>query len=189
MLEGLCHNWGFYFTCTPDRGYLPSSEDLSTALMNVTFHTNLMEDISLDTEGRGALNRNRAIAHWQFSCVLAARLFVFKEYVQLISDMDDTKEVEMRTRWVILQTAYAQLWDIFVRTFIILQKTSTADLDMRIAQDLRDVRYLISCRAEPSSYVGRRLTIVIDEAQVAADMLPRAFASTDLRAHSPLLEN
>ncbi|KAF8163846.1 hypothetical protein B0H34DRAFT_697262, partial [Crassisporium funariophilum] len=178
LVEGLCHNWGFYLT--PDRVPRLGSTDFSLSLRNVEayvedgqFFSPTIPDSSTSREK--ALTANCTIARITFHHILLARLLVLEAFLSNSANVSGT---QLRLRWTHLQLVPSALsaqfssdeQDIFESVYGIIAKCQArADTEIpsvltRIRQDYR----------VPST---SPLFIILDEAQICSHLYEGAFHS------------
>ncbi|KAF7301164.1 hypothetical protein MIND_00680900 [Mycena indigotica] len=150
--EGLCANWGFYFTFSVDSGRLGS---LDLEQLEHPYH---------DDNGNGRTPRGLSIL---FRAILLARLLLFELFLQ-------TKDVvvaeEHKKHWLTLQLQPQLIKnetegydDPFEALSKILRRQHPDDLSQSIATTLRSIRTFIG---------DQPLFLVLDEASDAVKMLP-----------------
>jgi hypothetical protein len=163
LLDGLCKNWGFYFSCAYRIGDLGST-DLAGALSGLCRSPSFKEIASSPQDDK----LNRSIARHMFKAVLASRIIIFKFFRKLakIASVDET---EQKRLWVLLQIRPKSLLslDIFHILAMHLCRAPSAFVAVQIAEGWRAIR--LDTKVVPYS--------VLDEAQVAAKMYPQACLS------------
>src|SRR5262245_14750055 len=90
-MEGLCQNWGFYFVASPDTNSIGIS-DVKDALASFRDYTAWTEvlptQLEYPRERASCQGTNEAIARKAFMKVLAARVVVFEEFLELAVRID-----------------------------------------------------------------------------------------------------
>jgi len=183
LLEGLCHHWGFYISCsTKDKGPVSGSRDFETAVKTLA----LMSTWGQDSSDEG-IKQNQAAAKRVFAMLLYARAFTLDKFVRCLPVQTDVRVA--RRRWVLLQAMppcrssdFGD--DIFVVLFRSLRNADTDAMMSFIATALPELsnerRDLFPL---PEGFRAPFFAI-IDEAQEAADHVNEYFRSTagiDLR--------
>ncbi|EAU81607.2 hypothetical protein CC1G_02623 [Coprinopsis cinerea okayama7 len=185
LLEGLCQNWGFYFTSLVDSSLLGSTDVQNAISTHVPdtpgFRAELPPAGTKTYED--SLKRNRQIASRVFRQVLLARLLLFHLFV---TTMDrSTPPQTLRERWLLLQLQPCLLnprvWDIFHHLARELSTASDAYLNSQTETLLSEVRSILSQDGHMPFFC------VLDEAQHAATQHLPAFRSDHNGAHRPIL--
>ncbi|KAF5335766.1 hypothetical protein D9611_009667 [Ephemerocybe angulata] len=192
LLEGLCQNWGFYFTSLIDSSLLGSSDVQNAINTRISdspnFHPHLPPAGSPTYEA--SLERNRKIANRIFRHIFLARLYVFHLFVQTMRDhmaCTGTTDTQVyKHRWVFLQlqpsVVHPHVWDVFDELSSKLSKASDAFVNSTTMELLTSVRSLCSGGAGLDAFF-----CVLDEAQYAATQMQTAFRSDHNAAHRPIL--
>ncbi|RDB22393.1 hypothetical protein Hypma_010467 [Hypsizygus marmoreus] len=206
LLEGLCENWGFYFTSLVDSSLLGSSDVQNSIRSYVPdspeFRPNLPAVGSPQYDS--ALSANRHQAGRIFSQVFLARLLVFDLFVDVMNQLrerDDPQVMLCKQRWLLLQLQpsllHPRIWDVFDHLTTKLShatnayiNTTTKTLLALVRQKCIDTAPSPTCGAstiKTPSMNQTPLFCVLDEAQYAATQHCSAFKSEDGRAHRPIL--
>ncbi|KAF6752402.1 hypothetical protein DFP72DRAFT_904796, partial [Ephemerocybe angulata] len=192
LLEGLCQNWGFYFTSLIDSSLLGSSDVQNAINTRISdspnFHPHLPPAGSPTYEA--SLERNRKIANRIFRHIFLARLYVFHLFAQTMRDhmaCTGTTDTQVyKHRWVFLQlqpsVVHPHVWDVFDELSSKLSKASDAFVNSTTMELLTSVRSLCSGGAGLDAFF-----CVLDEAQYAATQMQTAFRSDHNAAHRPIL--
>jgi len=174
-LDGLCFNWGFYFSCQ-STNRVSGSRDFEVA-------TDILVSMSswnLGTKEEHIL-KNKIAADRVFAMVFCARVFVLKRLMDSLPTGTDVWVA--RRRWVLLQVMppphSSSTLDIFA---VLVQSLRSADTDDMLTFVRTTLKSLYSREdlfpvAEKVENITP-LFVVIDEAQVAADKLQDYFRST-----------
>ncbi len=184
MIETLCQSWGFYLSCSP---MLDATNNLgSSDLWEVYDILSTSPDFTADVPTNKAdpsFARNAELSKSLFTAVLLARLIVFYQFLRHVPP-DQISNNVYKARWTTLQVQPCLIrgfGDIFVSLLSHLRSIPLGILETKC-------RSISTCISE---LLGSddHLTIVIDEAQIAADMLPSAFLSLSSTntVHRPLL--
>jgi hypothetical protein len=188
LLEGLCENWGFYFTSLIDSSMLGSSDVQNAIRTRVpdspTFHPNLPPAGSATYEA--SLDANRKIANRVFRQIFLARLYIFHSFALLMRANGGDYQ-PYKSRWLFLQlqpsVVHPHVWDIFDDLSCRLSRASDAFINSRTMELLTSIRSLCSTADTPMT----PLFCVLDEAQYAATQLQTSFRSDHNGAHRPIL--
>ncbi|KAJ7159582.1 hypothetical protein C8R46DRAFT_371984 [Mycena filopes] len=169
LFEGLCCEWGFYFTSAQDTSQLGPLD------LHRIIHQRLRSDRtfvqhphvdSADLHER--LKYNREMANRRLSEALLARLIIFRMFIELVKELGEDPEAQKIT-WLLLQL-YSGLSvhrDIFEDMTTALEEEMDVYTWAHIADILGDIRGILGSDFHPFC--------VLDEAQVAATHLSRAF--------------
>jgi hypothetical protein len=170
LLEGLCLNWGLYFTArTQPEGV--GSSDLEEVLRLLDQYSRLTK--ITDENRTTAHAANRAVTFRRFVLVLYVRLLIFRVFLERASASTPAGIVdEHKRRWLLVQLAPETLLgsDIFKDLTVSLMAASDHYLLEGVNSELGEVRKLLSL---PSS----DLFCVLDEAQIPANMFSECFLS------------
>ncbi|KAG5640724.1 hypothetical protein DXG03_007423, partial [Asterophora parasitica] len=196
MLEGLCDEWGLYFTCRSGVDNIGSSD-----IQSITgFKSDLAEkygylqecggfsrEIPLDHSDRALLlTRNAQCTNRFFQAAITARILSFLLFLDAAQDHKEVPTQVKKKIWTLVQTNSQLLsWDD--QPFSDLFSQLTAVLCHGDPEILRGatVEILNSCLEHIKA---NSLRCVIDEAQTAAETLPKAFHSTGEKPkHRPVL--
>ncbi|KAJ6490770.1 hypothetical protein C8R47DRAFT_459029 [Mycena vitilis] len=174
LLEGLCKNWGLYFTSLVDP-HRHGSYDLQNAIIAIGLHPEFTEVLPLTTSQlhHPELSKNRKIAKARIQEMILARLAILQEFCNIIGTEAMTEE--HKKRWLLLQ----------LHPFA--SPDSNQDIFAALSEELRgaDRSYLHrSLQGKFQSGVVNDLcagiqtfVCVVDEAQSAATTYPLAFRS------------
>ncbi|KAK0487217.1 hypothetical protein IW261DRAFT_1603328 [Armillaria novae-zelandiae] len=184
MLETLCQSWGFYLSCSP---MLDATNNLgSNDLWEVYDIFSTSPDFTADVPTNKAdpsFARNAELSKSLFTAVLLARLIVFYQFLRHVPP-DQISDNVYKARWTALQVQPCLIrgfGDIFVSLLSHLRS-----IPLRLLE--KQCRSISTCISE---LLGSddHLTIVLDEAQIAVEMLPSAFLSlsSTTTVHRPLL--
>ncbi|KAF7299284.1 hypothetical protein MIND_00877300 [Mycena indigotica] len=165
--EGLCSNWGLYFTFAVGHRNL-GSHDLQLAIRKRCGWGEGFNDEELDHDQMR--EQNTACALRYFGAILLARLLVFQMFLEIVVSRGGLKE-EHKARWLQTQLTSHRFTmmanDAFGSLADLLVTHETPFLQSNIDDVLRKIHTVIG-RDEP-------LLIVLDEAQLACDILPNSF--------------
>ena len=167
LLEGLCLNWGLYFTAeTQPEGV--GSEDLEFVLRSLHDFSRLIKltDTNVDT----AVAENRAVTTRRFLILLYVRLLIFRVFLERASATPSGIVDEHKRRWLLIQLAPVTLLgtDIFHSLTVSLLAASPLYLMQGVESELAKVRKFL-LRSE--------LFCVLDEAQAPTNMFSDCFFS------------
>uniref|UniRef100_A0A0W0F2A2 Uncharacterized protein n=1 Tax=Moniliophthora roreri TaxID=221103 RepID=A0A0W0F2A2_MONRR len=185
LFEGLCVNWGLYFTSHLDSELLGSADMSAMIVDRLARHEEFTEFPSLlnDAKRGQALARNAEILHRRASCVLLVRLLVLNLFLERA--MTHGATFEHRKFWLQAQLQPTQLVpdkEIFVEISEVVAESKVEDATIDDA---------ISTAAQAIvSKLGRtteNIYIVLDEANVAASKYERSFQDSD-GEYYPLLK-
>ncbi|KAJ7163114.1 hypothetical protein C8R46DRAFT_335055 [Mycena filopes] len=169
LYEGLCQNWGLYFTVVVDNGYL-GSKDIKDAI------DNRMKADGFDEYGEEKQQNSALVLRW-FASILLARLLILQQFLEIAVDSGLTEE--HKKRWLLMQLGPHPLNPLGARSVgfaaleelpKILAKENITYIQQDIADVLRKIRVLLGPDAA-------HLFIVLDEAQFAAQIFFTAFSS------------
>ncbi|KAF9552856.1 hypothetical protein CPC08DRAFT_822630 [Agrocybe pediades] len=209
LLEGLCENWGFYFTSLVDSSLLGSSDVQNSIKVHVPdsprFRSILPPAGSAGYEG--ALKTNREIASRIFRRIFLARLIIFNLFAETMTKsikenggVAEDPRVYM-ARWLLLQLrpsfVHPQVWDIFDELSFKLSGAPDSFINSKTKSLLTNVRTLCSNISSGSSSTTSQMSTsdtaqtplfcVLDEAQHAATQHNTSFRSDQNNAHRPIL--
>ncbi|KAG5652567.1 hypothetical protein H0H81_004576 [Sphagnurus paluster] len=201
LLEGLCDNWGFYFTSLVDSSLLGSSDVQNSIRSYIPDSPGFKS--TLPTMGspqyESALTRNRLNAHRTFSRLFLARLLVFDLFIDVMVELNDCHETLQasvyKQRWLLLQLQpsllHAQIWDVFDDLVGKLSEATDSYVNATTKALLMRVRKLCVDKSviPPSTPLPSQTPIfcVLDEAQYAATQHCLAFRSENGNSHRPVL--
>ncbi|XP_006457032.1 hypothetical protein AGABI2DRAFT_122906 [Agaricus bisporus var. bisporus H97] len=182
LLEGLCQNWGFYFTSCVDSSQPVGSIDVQQRIQDPGSYSPL--PLPSSSNYNEALDNNRRIASTTFRRVLLARLIIFTlflEKVNLCRDSDLPLN-EYKKCWLLLQVVpklgHPKGRDIFDELAVILSRASDSWVTSRSKFYMHRIRDLLA--PEMQGTKGQTpLFCVLDEAQFAASQHKHAFRSND----------
>ncbi|KJA20635.1 hypothetical protein HYPSUDRAFT_141950 [Hypholoma sublateritium FD-334 SS-4] len=209
LLEGLCENWGFYFTSLVDSSLLGSS-DVQNSIQTHVPDSHQFRRILPPMGSSGydaALKANRDIANRVFRQIFLSRLIIFNLFTETMLEYINTHEDAPRdprvfkTRWLLLQLqpsfVHPQLWDVFDELSSKLSEASDSFINTRTKALLTNTRSMCSrLQAEVSSTPIQMsssdiaqipLFCVLDEAQHAATQHSLSFRSDHNGSHRPIL--
>ncbi|TDL26510.1 hypothetical protein BD410DRAFT_783559 [Rickenella mellea] len=186
VLEGLCRFWGFYFTAAYDDVSHHGSSDLFSSLTRLSHLEGFTTEIPTWDRASGQpfdekyITRNVKLATPCFKRVWLARLIVFDLFYRLTS-VKKRRAHRLRWLWVILQVKSEECVgaDIFKELTDILQIVDEYTLDPMILQYKTTFEKLLT--------KDEKFYVVIDEAQYAAGLHPKAFLSENYTKHRPVL--
>ncbi|KAJ6521346.1 hypothetical protein DFH09DRAFT_1425042 [Mycena vulgaris] len=167
LYEGLCQNWGLYFTVGVDSGRL-GARDIADTISDKFHGTSFNQFPSHDPE---VMKQNSEVISGVFSTLLLARLLLFQAFLETASAEGLTEE--HKKQWLLMQLSPALLkvgygvpaCSQFPK---ILAKEDNTYVRENISDTLRKIRKLLGEDAH--------LFFVLDEAQVAAKKFSGAFA-------------
>ncbi|KAF8152550.1 hypothetical protein B0H34DRAFT_663642 [Crassisporium funariophilum] len=209
LLEGLCENWGFYFTSLVDSSLLGSS-DVQNSIQTHVPDSHKFRHILPPAGSAGyeaALKANREIASRIFRQIFLARLMIFNLFAETMSTcikinggVHEDPHV-YKSRWLLLQLqpsfVHPQVWDIFDELSCKLAGASDSFINTTTKTLLSNVRTLCS-RVQPggpatltqistSETAQTPIFCVLDEAQFAATQHNSSFRSDQNGCHRPIL--
>jgi hypothetical protein len=160
IFQGLCQNWGLYFTArtAPDDIGSTDLEEFLTELQRYTRGRNKSDEEDVDFVSD--------LAERRAAQLLYARLLIFYEFLQIAS-----KQPSGRKQWLLLQVAPKTLVgsDIFLQIYSAANLAKFDDLRAQCGDLLDKIKLIISCRP----------FCVLDEAQAALRVLPNWFRGAD----------
>jgi hypothetical protein len=165
-LDGLCQKWGLYISCRTKQGPASGSDDFNVA-------TEMLLSMSTWHQGTSSadISKNAEAAHRAFAILLCARVFILKQLVQHIPVGTDV--IVARRRWILAQVVPPRLKfeddDLFVKLLRDLWCGDTKIMLCIVCSTLLD----LTTNRQDLFPLGSDtpLSVVIDEAQVAADDL------------------
>ncbi|KAJ6486252.1 hypothetical protein C8R47DRAFT_1047888 [Mycena vitilis] len=177
LYEGLCLNWGLYFTVRVDSGYL-GADDIAYALENRFKHSEGFSQTPDEepeiTDIPQTMENNLEHSFRVLSTLLLARLLIFQLFLEIANTSGLTEE--HKKRWLMMQLSPELLnprsdgafgFSALEELPKILAKQDQDYLRENIADALRKIRSLLG-KDSP-------LFFVLDEAQAANKHLSRAF--------------
>jgi hypothetical protein len=161
-MEGLCENWGFYFTSLVDSSLLGSS-DIQNSIQTHVPDSKGFRRVLPPAGSAGydnALQVNREIAGRIFRRIFLARLMIFHLFAETMTEgchlkpnapsQDDYRVY--RSRWLFLQLqpsfVQTQVWDIFDELSCKLSRASDAFVNTTTKNLLGKIRTLL-CSSVP----------------------------------------
>ena len=207
LLEGLCENWGFYFTSLVDSSLLGSS-DIQNSIQTHVPDAKGFRRVLPPAGSAGydaALRANREIASRIFRQIFLARLLIFNLFAETMKNCARTSRDcrVYRARWLLLQLrpsfVHPEVWDIFDALSCKLSNATDAFINATTKTLLGNVRSLCSSLQpeEPTSSPSKRMCTseilqlpffcVLDEAQYAATQHNSSFRSDQNGSHRPIL--
>ncbi|KAF7299283.1 hypothetical protein MIND_00877200 [Mycena indigotica] len=173
--EGLCTNWGLYFTFYVDSSRL-GSFDMEFILDSVKADGDFARVLGLkDPDQAQLIAKNRNLVFRWFGAVLLSRLLAFQLFLDARTHRDDsTLNTIYKMRWLEMQLAPRTFSrggsdDRFMKLAMTLgeEQNDVLNLQANIDDALRKIRNAIG-RDSP-------LFIVIDEAQVGVELKRTSF--------------
>ncbi|KAJ6584170.1 hypothetical protein DFH09DRAFT_267454 [Mycena vulgaris] len=177
VLEGLCQKWGLYLTChvdTEGRGSMDVQKTISERIeKDPCFEPNLP-----DTDFEKVHKVNCAIARRRFGEVLLARLCIFEFFCTVAREVCGSNlTAEHKRLWVFLQIRpsclgpqHGDIFNVLTEKILGAEKRHCGEL---IKDKIQNIYHLVNQDTSPAP-----LFCVIDEAQVGATLLTKAFKST-----------
>lgn len=204
LLEGLCENWGFYFTSLVDSSLLGSSDVQNSIQSHIPHAPKFRQNLPPSNSGGydSALKTNREIAGRTFRQIFLARLIIFNRFAELMSNCRTIGQDSrvFKARWLLLQLqpsfVHAQIWDIFDNLSTKLSSASDSYINSKTKAMLGKVRSLCASvdsgsvpttSLSTSDMVQTPLFCVLDEAQYAATQHSSSFRSDHNGYHRPIL--
>ncbi|KAJ7163092.1 hypothetical protein C8R46DRAFT_1352881 [Mycena filopes] len=175
LYEGLCVNWGFYFTYKVDTGSLGSC-DVKEVIDSIRSSPDFIQFPELDRpEATGQMAINSEITFHSLGSLLLARLLVFQLFLEMVAATPGGITAEHKQRWLLLQLSPLVLApphsvvDPFAELADILDEDRTLHLQDDITGAYQKIQTLLDNSFHPF--------IVLDEAQDAATDFENAFAT------------
>ena len=211
LLEGLCENWGFYFTSLVDSSLLGSSDVQNSIQTHVPDSSSFRRILPLSSASgyEAALRANREIASRIFRQIFLARLMIFNLFAETMSnyikenpELDDVDPHTYKARWLLLQLqpsfVHPQVWDVFDELSCKLSNTSDSFINTTTKFLLSTVRSNLSLVVQPANHIPTLqmstaetaqtpLFCVLDEAQYAATQHNSSFRSDQNGCFRPIL--
>ena len=211
LLEGLCENWGFYFTSLVDSSLLGSSDVQNSIQTHVPDSSSFRRVLPLSSSSgyEAALKTNREIASRIFRQIFLARLMIFNlfagtmnNYIKAKLKLDDIDRRVYKARWLLLQLqpsfVHPQIWDVFDELSCKLSSASDSFINTTTKMLLSTVRSNLSLAAQPGDSITALqmsttetaqtpLFCVLDEAQYAATQHNSSFRSEQNGSYRPIL--
>ncbi|KAJ7113001.1 hypothetical protein C8R44DRAFT_882037 [Mycena epipterygia] len=179
LFEGLCCEWGLYFTSAYDASNL-GSRDISRVIDALENDRNFSKTLSTHSaDFSKKLQYNHHEAHRHFSQALLARLLIFRMFLDIAKEGGMTEE--HKTRWLLLQlfTRFGLYFDIFEQLTTEIWRNDDRDTQENISDAIDGIREALG----PDLH----LFCVLDEGQAAAGGLPAAF-DAEVGKHPILLK-
>ena len=210
-MEGLCVNWGFYFTSLVDSSLLGSSDVQNSIQTHVPDSPSFRRILPLSSSSgyESALITNREIASRIFRQIFLARLVIFNLYAETMNNVIKTKpEMDVvdsnvyKERWLLLQLqpsfVHPQVWDVFDELSCKLSNASDSFINTTTKMLLSTVRSHLSVVVQPGDPITASqmstaetaqtpLFCVLDEAQYAATQHNSSFRSDQNGSYRPIL--
>ncbi|KAJ7510880.1 hypothetical protein B0H11DRAFT_2183616 [Mycena galericulata] len=168
LFEGLCREWGLYFTSRLDTSNL-GSYDLHRILNETLRMDSKFSEAPLVGSSNFAenLEYNRLQAYRRVSETLLARLLIFHMFLEIVTGLGRAQEHKIT--WLILQLhcVLGSYLDIFDDLTTALEEPMDVYTWANISDTFCDIHKMLG----PDPH----LFFVLDEAQSAADRFPRAF--------------
>ncbi|EEB94053.1 hypothetical protein MPER_07204, partial [Moniliophthora perniciosa FA553] len=176
LYEGLCRNWGLYFTSTVDSTRLGMNDIypiVDTKLLYEPEFTSVLS--SSETELAERLARNLQLAHRHFSIILLVRLLALQMFIMVAvanGVNDSQKQI-----WLKLQLRYPfQGVDIpFEKIYTSVKAMSDSVIDDGISETLEEI---FTIQDIGPAY------FVLDEANVVSHVFLEAFRDDDGKHYS-----
>ena len=138
MLEGLTKYWGFYLVAIPDPTEVVV-RDLHAVLDEFPLHSEWVSDLGPVNVGKRAAQQavNSQIVSGQLRKVLAARIVVFRVFLQLVIEVDEKLEEKHKRIWLLFQLSddavpFSGKRHPFVRMMSYLRLASDEALDCKV---------------------------------------------------------
>ena len=162
LLDGLCHHWGFYFTCRVESASAGGSSDFTDASSIIP---------SYQSRGQAGDIRAKA-AERTLSMLVCGRIFILMKLLECLPV--DTTDTDARRRWVFLQVVppVHRFLDIFLAVFRSLRHGD----DLCMKEYFRTTLVKIK-EGHLRLFQDGTLWVVLDEAQAASTMLSGLFPS------------
>ena len=208
LLEGLCVNWGFYFTSLVDSSLLGSSDVQNSIQTHVPDSSRFRRVLPLSSSSgyESALITNREIASRIFRQIFLARLMIFNLFAETMNNFIKTKpELDVdphvfKARWLLLQLqpsfVHPQVWDVFDELSCKLSNASDSFINTTTKMLLSNVRSHLSVEPRDPITASQMSTAetaqtplfcVLDEAQYAATQHNSSFRSDQNGSYRPIL--
>jgi hypothetical protein len=174
MLEALTKYWGFYFVAVPDANGV-GVRDLQDALDDIARYSEWRSDLEkVDASERADQEEvNSQIASKHLRRILAARIVVFRLFIQLAIQVDGALQEKHKRIWLLFQLSDELVpgdFHPFVRIVRnCLRHASEPALEV-LVERLNAIRDDI--------LPGEHFIFGLDEAQQASRMYPRSFISS-----------
>ncbi|KDQ07713.1 hypothetical protein BOTBODRAFT_59841 [Botryobasidium botryosum FD-172 SS1] len=170
LLEGLCLEWGFYFSSIFGQGDMLGSRDFFRAITeSIKESRGFMRVLppSGSSDFQRVLRENRTIANRHFRQIIIARTLILQLFLEVAQDLLPKSSHILKRRWLYLQLRPCVL--------------DGTDIFDSLAQKLQHASqgYLSQLPTLPSSIKIAEIFVVLDQAQFAARQLSGAFLSAD----------
>jgi hypothetical protein len=174
LLEGLTQYWGFYFVAALDHNFV-GVNDLQAALDAVRGNDEWTDDLrTVGGQQQGERNRfNIDISNRAIRKVLAARVLVFKLFLQLAQARDGKLLPEHRRIWLLFQLSNPLSGFETLHPFVRMKNCLDSASDRALTTLIGDFENLHSKYFRHSKFV-----IALDEAQQAARLHRFSFLSS-----------
>lgn len=168
-MEGLIKYWGFYLVAVPDVNGV-GIRDLRNALDLVANYRGWVSDLHWVSPGQRAAQNdiNSQIASRVFHRVLAARIVVFRFFLQVVIQVDGNLQEKHKRIWLLFQlfdflSPHGGSFHPFIRILDKLRGTSDESLNTLIC----------GFNSIIDEYIpGSRFILALDEAQQATRLYP-----------------
>ncbi|KAJ6486256.1 hypothetical protein C8R47DRAFT_1129695 [Mycena vitilis] len=178
LYEGLCLNWGLYFTVCIDTGRLGAGDIMNALAEEFTYDLGFHEELPSSADAPRVLEQNSKHFCRVFSTLLLARLLIFQVFLEVASISGLT--AEHKKRWLEIQLSPELLnpwadgvfghsaFDEFPK---ILAREDASYVRENIADVLRKIQKLLGEKTP--------VFFVLDEAQQAVKTFPQAFGARE----------
>ncbi|KAG6836152.1 hypothetical protein H0H93_010881 [Arthromyces matolae] len=191
ILQGLCKQWGFYFTCKRNSDEVGSSDIQSIIRPEGCLNQQgIIPDLSNAPSVVEALADNEQIANRCFSAAMVSRILVFSCFLRTFKLRGRNMDILLlKARWLLLQLdtsllgTNTQIGDVFQELTGILSTIIDRKELTRLGQ-----RLLHACRQEcqmlePSAAIY----CVVDEAQAGVEAWAKSFRDQTMEDSRPVL--
>ncbi|KAJ7746500.1 hypothetical protein DFH07DRAFT_1063020 [Mycena maculata] len=165
--EGLCQEWGFYFSAVTESGY--SAGELNAILSTeIRRQPGFTAELSSGSERFSEqLQSNQKIAAHHFNAALLARLLMFQMFVEIMHETVPAPEHKMRWLLFQLRPRLGGSYDSIAQLTFILSEDDDTYTKENILDSIGKIR---------DTFGGDlHLFYVLDEAQAPATLFPSAF--------------
>ena len=174
MLELLTTYWGFYFVAIPDTNGV-GVQDLEIVLEELRLYSGWVTDLEKDPERRVDQNKiNANIASLYLKRVLAARIAVFKLFLELAVKADGGLLEKHKLSWLFFQASYPHHPVLKPHPIVRIMNNCFRDASSRALDAW--IERLGEIRVEHKPHLDDFI-IGLDEAQRAVRLHPRPFLS------------
>jgi hypothetical protein len=186
LLDGLCRNWGFYFTAIRDSTPI-GSDDFRLAMEGLDKSLGYKKATMLMNDPR-AMDDIKQKTHRRLMELLLARFILLKLFIQEARRLPDGLDVKNHRRaWVLLQVQPCQLFgeDIFHSLTTLLRRESLEDLELDIQAHYKALEDILE---RPATRTLGRVPIycVVDESQDLGSSRKGRIVGEDLETKRPL---